>query len=177
MICAMRTLTTILAALAIGASIAAQANDWAGFSMRVTGSTTASVSAVSCGYPFTCTPLPLVCNRGDSLYFFTMGTTGGIYLLLASFDIQGLGCYPLGIPILANSLILNPGALRAVTSGLLTVPDNGRCNGAASPSQLLVQIPAGIPAGSIAFQAMVSSPLSVGGLGLAFSPAILVTYN
>lgn len=174
---AMRTLTTILAALAVAAPAVSQANDWAGISMRVTGSTAASASAVACSTPFSCTPLTLTCNRGDSLYHFEMGTYQGFFMLLASFDIPNLGCIPLGVPFLANSMILSPGSFAVVATGILTVPDNGRCNGGASPSTLLVQIPAGIPAGMIAFQAVVSSPLSVGGTGLAFSPAIVLTYN
>lgn len=175
--CAMRTLTTILAALAVAAPAAAQANDWAGIQMRLTGSTTASASAVACGTPFTCTPLSLTGNRGDSLFHFEMGMFQGFYMLLASFDIPNLGCIPLGVPFLANSIVLSPGSFAVVATGILTVLDNGRCNGGASPSTLLVQIPAGIPPGMIAFQAVVSSPLSVGGTGLAFSPAIVLTYN
>lgn len=173
----MRTLTTILAALAVAAPAVSQANDWAGISIRSAGSTSASASAVSCSTPFNCTPLALTCNRGDQIYYFVMGTHQGFYMLLASFDIPNLGCLPLGVPLLANSLILSPGAFAVVATGVCTVPDNGRCNGGASPSTLLAQIPAGIPPGMIAFQALVSSPLSVGGTGLAFSPAVVVTYN
>lgn len=173
----MRTLTTLLLSSALAAPALAQANDWAGISMRVTGSTPASASAIACGTPFTCTPLQLSCQRGDQLFYFVMGTNQGFHMLMASFDIPNLGCLPLGLPILANSLILSPGSLSIIATGLLTVPDNGRCNGGASPSTLIATVPLGIPPGMVAFQALVSSPLSVGGVGLAFSPAVQLTFN
>jgi hypothetical protein len=175
----MRTAILLASLLATAVPALAQANDWGGISIRCSGVTTPGnvAQSIACGAAFSCTPLPLAGLRGDTVTYFVMSTFNGFYVLAGSVDTGNLGCLSLGIPDLANSLVLPPGTIVSLAVGVCTVPDNGRCNGGASPSTTLFQIPAGIPPGAIAFQAAVTSPLSVGGVGLAFTPAVLLTYN
>jgi hypothetical protein len=58
--------------------------------------------------------------------------------------------------------------------GSATVPDNGRCNGGATPSTVLVTIPPGLH-GSLGLQALASAPLTVG-TGYALSNAVRITF-
>jgi hypothetical protein len=175
----MRTTTLLLSLVFCTAPALAQANDWAGISIQCDGVTPPFNGArdISCGSAFSCTPLPLAGLRGDTVRFFVMGTFNGLYVLAASFDANGLGCVNLGLPFLVNSLILPPGNFVSAAVGLCTVPDNGRCNGGASPSTVLFTIPTFLPPGSLAFQAAVESPLTGGGTGLALSRAVALTYN
>lgn len=59
--------------------------------------------------------------------------------------------------------------------GTCGVPDNGRCNGGATPSTILVTIPPGIN-GVLGLQALVGAPLSVGGTGHALTRAVRITF-
>lgn len=88
-----------------------------------------------------------------------------------------LGCTQLGLPFLANSLVLPPGGLLTAAVALCSVPDNGRCNGGATPLTVLFTIPTNIPPGTLALQAAVSAPLSTGGIGLALTQAVSLVYN
>lgn len=170
--------TTLLFSLLVASPALAQANDWAGIMMRCDGVTPPvnSVRNITCGNPMTCQPLMLNGAPGDTIQFFVMGTFNGFYALAASLDVGNLGCIPLAFPGLVNDLVLSPASVINVSAGLCTVPDNGRCNGGSTPLTMLLTIPPTIPSGQIAFQAIVSAPLSAGGVGLAFTDAVLLTF-
>ncbi|MCA8977373.1 MAG: hypothetical protein KDC98_21805 [Planctomycetes bacterium] len=172
----MRFLSTLFV-LAISSPLSAQANDWAGISVTCQGSATASARDIACGSQFSCTTLPVTCLRGDTVSYFVMGQLNGFYALLGTVDIAGLGCVNLGVPGLVNSLILPGGSLVPLAVGVCSVPDNGRCNGGASPFTLAFTIPAALPPGALALQAVASCPWSGGGNGLAFTRAVEVIYN
>jgi hypothetical protein len=175
----MRTTTLFLSLALCSAPALAQANDWAGISIQCDGVTPPFNAArdVTCGSAFSCAPLPLIGQRGDTVRYFLTGTFNGLYVLAASVDTNGLGCVNLGLPFLVNSLILPPASLVSLAVGFCTVSDNGRCNGGATPSTVLFTIPTNLPPGSIAFQGAVEAPLSAGGTGLALTRAIALTYN
>ncbi|GAB4152393.1 MAG: hypothetical protein Fur0037_21180 [Planctomycetota bacterium] len=176
MIGGMKALISIAVLFVPALPLGAQANDWAGISLRVTGSTTGSASSVSCGSAFTCTAdagLP----EGRLAPLLRDGNLPGV-LHAARVVRRAAPRMPFARRAVPGER-LDPvaGGVDRGGSGTCTVPDNGRRNGGASPSTLLLQSPLGIPPGRVAFQALVSSPLSAGGTGLAFSRAVVVTYN
>jgi len=178
----MTTLRLGLAVLALLCSsqvVSAQATDYAGIVMSSTGSSPLSNRVGTyppCGTPFSCTPLQLNGLAGDNVSFFVMGTTNGLAILVGSLDTSQPSCVPLGIPGLVNSLVWVPGPnLFTLFVGVCSVPDNGRCNGGATPSTILFQIPSGL-SGSVGFQALVEAPLSVGGTGFALTHAVTLTF-
>ncbi|MBK8099388.1 MAG: hypothetical protein IPK26_19950 [Planctomycetes bacterium] len=171
-------LPLFLALLGTTAMLTAQAPDYAGISVSSTGVSPLNNRVSSyppCGTPFTCTPMTLTGQAGDSVSFFVMGTMNGVCVLLGSIDTTP-NCIPLGIPGLVNNLVWLPGpGLITLFVGVCTVPDNGRCNGGATPTTQLFQIPAGLT-GSIGLQAIANAPLSGGGTGLAFSNAVQLNF-
>lgn len=163
--------------LAFAQTSPAQANNWAGFSVNASGGNFAR--DIACGSTFSCTPMPLAAQRGETIDCFVMGELNGIYFVVGSFDVANTGCVNLGIPDIANELILSPtpSALETFLVGLCSRSDNGRCNGGASPITTLFTIPTGIPPGAIVLQAIAASPLSSGARGLAFTRAVTLTYS
>jgi hypothetical protein len=90
-----------------------------------------------------------------------------------SLDPNGF-CVPTGVPTIVNNLVLSPGAMSTLFIGVATVPDNGRCNGGATPSTVLLTIPQGLH-GTLGLQALASSPLTSGN-GYALSNAVSITF-
>jgi hypothetical protein len=172
-----RMFVPVLLALALVQPSAAQATDWAGISVNASGGGFAR--DIACGSAFSCVPMPLAAQRGETIDCFVMGDLNGTFFVVGSFDVNGTGCLGLGIPDLANQLILSPtpSTLETFAVGLCSRPDNGRCNGGASPILTLFTIPASIPPGAIVLQGLASSPLSGGSSGLAFTRAITLTYS
>jgi len=171
-------LLPVVFALTVSAAAQLPGNDYAGISMTASGVSPATNRVTTfppCGLAFDCTPRLLQAQGGDALSFFVMGATNGIYILAASLDTTAV-CLPLGVPGLVNNLVWLPGpTLLTLSVGVLSVPDNGRCNGAASPTTPLFTIPPAMQ-GSIGFQAIVSAPLSAGGLGFALTHAVQVNF-
>jgi hypothetical protein len=173
-------LAALLLSVGLSTTLTAQSpsNDYAGIVVSAYGVTPAPNSVGSyptCGSPFSCTPLTLNAQAGDTARFYVMGTFNGLAVLAATLDPTTV-CIPLGIPGIVNNMILVPGpALTTLFIGTCSVPDNGRCNGGATPSTVLFVIPPGLH-GVVGLQALVGAPLSVGGTGLALTRAVQITF-
>ena len=163
--------TRFLAPFAFAAALSAQANDY--IAMRLNSGTSGAPPTLSCGLPFSCTPPSFTVAPGAPVDVIILGQLNGLFAIGASFDIANMVCLPLGAGF-ANSLALNPGNIITVVIGVCGQTDNGRCNGGTTGVMRLLTVPAGIPPGALAFQAIGASPLSAGGNGLAFSIPVVM---
>jgi len=155
------------------ATLSAQSANYAGIQVSATGvspSTNIVGSYPPCGTPFTCTPMPLNALNGDTVRFFVMSTFNGLVVLVGTLDTTNV-CLPVGVPSIVNSLVLLPGSMITLFIGSATVPDNGRCNGGATPSTVILTIPPGLH-GSLGLQALASAV----GSGYALSNAVRITF-
>jgi hypothetical protein len=158
------------------AALPAQHANYAGIQVSATGvspSTNITGSYPPCGLAFSCTPMPLAAQNGDTVRFFVMTTFNGLVVLAGTLDPTGF-CLPTGVPTIVNNLVLSPAAMSTLFIGVATVPDNGRCNGGATPSTVLLTIPQGLH-GTLGLQALASSPLTSGN-GYALSNAVSITF-
>ncbi len=178
----MSTIRRVLALFALGLATALPAQigaDYTGISVSAYGVSPTSNRVTTyppCGLAFNCTPLQLQAQGGDTVRFFIMGRQNGLYILAGTLDTSTPICLPLGIPGLVNDLVWVPGpGLVTLAVGTCSVPDNGRCNGGASPTTVLLTIPTGIT-GSMGLQALAEAPLSAGGNGFALSHAVAVNF-
>ncbi|MFO1078885.1 MAG: hypothetical protein U1E73_14275 [Planctomycetota bacterium] len=166
-----------LSLLAAAATLPAQANDWSGLRVYEAANPANGVpTPIVCGSAFSCTPASFTIPTGSPMSFLVMGELNGFYAIAASFDLPNLGCLPLGVPGLAHMLALPPGSLVTMALGLTATSDNGRCNGGVDVLAGLFAIPSGFPSGALAFQAISSTPLSVGGSGFALSNTVVVNW-
>jgi hypothetical protein len=165
--------TRLLLPFAFAAALSAQANDY--IAMRLNSGTSGAPPTLSCGLPFSCTPPSFTVAPGAPVDVIVLAQLNGLYAIGASFDVANMVCVPLG-PGFANSLALNPGNLLTVLIGVCAQSDNGRCNGGTTGVLRLFTVPAGIPPGALAFQAIGASPLSAGGNGLAFSIPVVMNF-
>lgn len=77
-------LAVLLLAVGLSPALTAQSNDYAGISVTATGVTPPPNTVGSyptCGSPFSCTPLTLNAQAGDTVRFFVMGTFNGLAVL------------------------------------------------------------------------------------------------
>ena len=130
----MRTLALAVSALLAAPALLAQANDYAGLRVYTSNSAGAPTPLV-CGTPFTCTPFSFATTAGSTVTGFVSGNFNEVYIIAASVDTTTMLCLPLGVPGLVNNYALTPGTEVIVALGICTVPDNGRCNGGASPAR------------------------------------------
>ncbi len=175
----MRSITALLFSLLTGATLVhAQSDDYSGLRVFEAGNlTNGAPTPLTCGTPFSCTPDQFSVAPGAGLGYIVFGELGGLYVLVASIDTGNLGCLNFGIPGLVHNLSLNPNAVVTLVVGTTATDDQGRCNGGmAFITQPFITLPTWLPPGSIAFQAIATTPLSAGGSGFAFSNTVQANY-
>lgn len=168
----------VLSLFASATMLQAQSDDYSGLRVFEAGNLpNGAPTPLTCGTPFSCTPDQFTVPPGASLGYIVFGELGGIYILAASIDTANLGCLNLNIPGLLHNLSLNPGAVVTLVVGTTSTDDQGRCNGGmAFVTAPFFTIPPWLSPGSIAFQALSTTPLSAGGSGFAFSNTVQVNF-